>query len=619
MPYKSVEEPASNQSDDESLEESSPHEESQGQDRKRTEKAPIPFWQRKIFTVPVRDHWPAPVTCKMNVNEWTELMREVGLEKDIQYIVDGFKHGFCLGIPQHEIDGLAWYTPENHQSAVKARKQIELTLEKENKAGRILGPFTHEEVREHLGFFRSNPMGGATNGDGSIRMVNDLSFPKNEKNIPSVNSFVNKLNYGTYWDDFEKVALFLQENSGEWECAIFDWQKAYRQLPAHPSQRRYLCILDFEGRVWIDLAVGFGGVASCGVFGAPAHVWKIIMEKILGFPKIFRWVDDNLIFRRPGTLASLEDVTALSNGLGVETNPKKNHEFAYEQRYVGFIWNVKEHTVRLPENKLEERKQLISDLLNYKQSWAFDQVESVIGKLAHTVYIVPHMETYMRSFYKWLKSWVNKSARRKTPEYVRVDLEEWQYCLQTFNARPLIPAQRVRDVSWVGDASSSFGIGVLVGRKWACFALAEEWQTRGLKEGKRFIAWAETVAIRLGLVVLSTLQPVEGMEFAVLTDNTTTQATVTKRKSKDELVNEEWKRIQRLLTCLACNIEAKRVASEGNVADSLSRGFLGDLHWFDEVHIQLPADLTHLLQQVFPPKTTSKHRFAPRSERMRLS
>lgn len=126
-------------------------------------------------------------------------------------------------------------------------------------------------------------------------MVNDLSHPKKDKAIPLVNSFVNKLNYGTYWDNFDKVAEFFQENPGKWEVAIFDWQKAYRQLPSHPSQRQFLCILDFNGRVWVDLAVGFGGVASCGVFGAPAHVWKLLMERLLGFPKIFRWVDDNSI------------------------------------------------------------------------------------------------------------------------------------------------------------------------------------------------------------------------------------------------------------------------------------------------------------------------------------
>lgn len=116
------------------------------------------------------------------------------------------------------------------------------------------------------------------------------------------------------------------------------------------------------------------------------------------------------------------------------------------------------------------------------------------------------------------------------------------------------------------------------------------------------------MAICLGLIVISTLQHVEGKNLVVWTDNTTTQATVKKRKSKDGLVNDEWKKIQRLLTSLACNIEAKRVTSEENVADALSRGYLGDLTWFDEVQIEVPLDLAHLLKQVFPPKTARKYR-----------
>lgn len=265
---------------------------------------------------------------------------------------------------------------------------------KEKKAGRLLGPFGHEEVYQQYGFFRTNPIGGAVNGDGSIRMVNDLSFPRKEEGIPSVNSFVNKLNYDTHWDDFDKVASLFQDHPGEWEAAIFDWRKAYRQLPDHPSQRKYLCIKDFEGRIWIDMAVGFGGVASCGVFGAPAHVWKLIIERVLGFPKIFRWVDDNMILRRPGQSTSLSDITCLSNSLGVETSAAKDHEFATEQRYVGFVWNTKDHTVRLPEEKLEERKKVIEDLLNPEALWAYNTIESLIGKMAHTVYLVPHMKAY---------------------------------------------------------------------------------------------------------------------------------------------------------------------------------------------------------------------------------
>lgn len=76
-----------------------------------------------------------------------------------------------------------------------------------------------------------------------------------------------------------------------------------------------------------------------------------------------------------------------------------------------------------------------------------------------------------------------------------------------------------------------------------------------------------------------------------------------RRKSKDEKVNKELKEIQRLLTEKAFNIKGRRVTSKGNIADALSRVFLGELQWFDEVKVELPSDLTTLLNEVFPCKT----------------
>lgn len=96
-----------------------------------------------------------------------------------------------------------------------------------------------------------------------------------------------------------------------------------------------------------------------------------------------------------------------------------------------------------------------------------------------------------------------------------------------------------------------------------------------------------------------------GKKFYVWTDNTTSQAAVRKRKSKDEQVNEEWKEVQRLLTQLECDIEAKRVASKDNTADALSRGLRGDLTWYEEVKIMIPPDLELLISQVFPPSSSN--------------
>lgn len=117
------------------------------------EKDPIPLWERKIFAVPVTNSWPEPILCNMNIEVWIDLMTATDLRREIPYIIEGFESGFCLGIPQHELKGLKWYTPDNHKSALVAREQIEITLMKEKKDGRVKGPFSHEEVYEQYGFF----------------------------------------------------------------------------------------------------------------------------------------------------------------------------------------------------------------------------------------------------------------------------------------------------------------------------------------------------------------------------------------------------------------------------------------------------------------------------------
>lgn len=61
---------------------------------------------------------------------------------------------------------------------------------------------------------------------------------------------------------------------------------------------------------------------------------------------------------------------------------------------------------------------MITGLLVVDVSWSFDSIESLVGKLGHTVHIVPHMAAYLRS---------------------------------------LIPNPEPLEVDWVGDASSSYG------------------------------------------------------------------------------------------------------------------------------------------------------------------
>jgi hypothetical protein len=116
----------------------------------------------------------------MNIEAWREALVKANLLPELQGVLDGFKYGFNQGIPNHGIGNMRWYTPENHSSAVLARTKIQASKTQEQKAERMFGPFSHEEVARKFSFFRTSPLGLVVNADGKMRPINNLSFPKKD-------------------------------------------------------------------------------------------------------------------------------------------------------------------------------------------------------------------------------------------------------------------------------------------------------------------------------------------------------------------------------------------------------------------------------------------------------
>lgn len=539
--------------------------------------------------------WPTKVVCEMNVTEWEKALIKGGLAVEFADVLVGFIHGFDQGIPPHVVGHLTSYTPPNHSSARLADIDIRTSIAGELKAGRMFGPFTKAQVSSVLPFFRTSPMGAVINGDGSLRPINDLSFPKNDPSVPSVNSFVDPKRFTTTWDDFKKVAAFFRASNDPLLLALFDWYKAYRQIPTLMSQWPYLMVQDLDGNFLVDTRISFGGVAGCGSFGRPADAWKHIMLAEHDLVTVFRWVDDNLFVKRVSSTTTMADIVRRSRQLGVITSEKKSTEFAYEQKFIGFIWDGFNKTVRLPDPKLKERINQIEDFLVGNSTFSRDQVEVLTGRLTHVSCLLPQLRCYLNSLYRWAHSWVHVFAKQRLPVDVREDLMFWQETLKTFKKTRLIAMATPKEIGWVGDASTSFGIAVLVGRRWSQFELREGWESQG--RSKRGIAWLETVAIRVGLMMLQALNIKPGQNLVVWTDNTTCENALNKRKSRDQSVNDEWKLIQQLLIATRLDITAQRVTSEDNVADALSRGILTGHKEEDRVRFVLPDDLEDILME----------------------
>ncbi|EFP83505.2 uncharacterized protein PGTG_08691 [Puccinia graminis f. sp. tritici CRL 75-36-700-3] len=507
--------------------------------------------------------------------EWEAALANTNLMSEFEDVLRGFKEGFHQGIP--------------------AQPKIEESISKEIKAGRMFGPYTTEQVHKKFGFFQTNPLGAVVNGDGSLRAINDLSFPHGKEGIPSVNSFVNKEDFDTTWDDFKAVAKFLRNRTKTALLAIFDWEKAYRQIPTAPSQWPYLMLQNFKGEIIVDTRIAFGGVAGCGSFGRPADAWKHIMLAEFDLVTVFRWVDDNLFVKELSSTVEMDDIVARSNELGVKTNPTKISPFRLEQKYIGFIWNAAEKTVRLPEEKTQARIKQIQEILTKGEEYTYKQIEIMTGRLNHVSYMLPQLRCYLCSLYRMMNEWVHRHVPRPLPLDARQDMLYWLKTLLTFDRTRLIANPEPTEIGWVGDASTSYGIGVLIGKRWAQFKVRPGWNEGTLP--RLGIAWMETAAIRIGLLMMKGLDIRKGKTIIVWTDNTTSEDAVKSRKSKDLHVNEEWKRIQDILLEMQIDLVAKRVTSKENKADGLSRGDRRNHLLKNQVVIDLPSDLEGLMFQ----------------------
>ncbi|EHS64061.1 uncharacterized protein PGTG_22019 [Puccinia graminis f. sp. tritici CRL 75-36-700-3] len=154
----------------------------------------------------------------MNISEWEAALTEANIKDEYQDVLNGFDQG----ISHHSVGNLRWLTPDSHASATQSKEKIEKSTEKEISARRMFGPFTHAQVVTVFPFFCSSPMGAVVNGDSSVRPINNLSYPKNRRDQPLVNSFVDKKNFTTTWDNFNKVSRFFQNLSEPVHLALFD-------------------------------------------------------------------------------------------------------------------------------------------------------------------------------------------------------------------------------------------------------------------------------------------------------------------------------------------------------------------------------------------------------------
>ncbi len=356
-------------------------------------------------------------------------------------------------------------------------------------------------------------------------------------------------------------------------AATFDVSAAYRITPVHPSQQNALCVF-WKGKVYVDRALCFGLASSAGVFGAIADMLVAIYEAH-GFGPIRKWVDDFFVVKLPHQSYSEQDFLALTTPAGVPWSIPKTRGFAVCQRFIGFLWHLALLTVALPPDKLDAVLLLIEEWRSPEFKAQHRDAARLHGKLVYIATIFPLIRPFIRSASLFTRSFLSTRAFRRPSHALQADLR-WITDLMAELPRelPLTKTEPV-DLGWWGDASSSFGIGVVVGPFWGVWRYAP-----GISVGplQRFdIGWAEAVAVELGLMMaihhgLLSQLPSDRARILVRSDNNGVVHPLNSGRSRSQETNGVLKRVYIALARSRVTLHAVYVPSRENVADALSRG-----------------------------------------------
>jgi hypothetical protein len=449
-------------------------------------------------------------------------------------------------------------------------------IHKELSLRRYSGPFSRSRLEFLIGPFRTSPLGTVPKSHDSSdrRIVQDLSFPRNDPTHSSVNDQINIEDFRCDWGTFNDIRVIVINAPVGTEAATLDVDSAFRCCPILPSQQSSF-VVHWNGSYYVDHNAPFGATSAGGVFGRVADAKSAILEsKDIGPAK--NWVDDFIFFRFPTILYpnptfsySLTEIYALAKRLGWPWKESKTKPFSLEFTYLGFLWSLSTKTVQIPEPK-KLRYLVKLDPWREGQKFSRKDVESVVGTLVHCSLAVPHGRSHLPSLSRFAASFNFSSSPfvRKSPSpSVLADISWWRSQLAAdFCGSTLAEPPPVSPLEFWVDASSSWGIGIIFAGEWDAWRFSTGWDTDG-----RNIGWAEIVAIEIGLL-FAIHRGFSDIHFLIKSDNQGVIHAIKGGKSRSPTQNLVLQHITSLLSQHNLWISSLYVPSLDNLADPPSRG-----------------------------------------------
>ena len=519
------------------------------------------------------------VTTPLKVAVWEQQLHNHPDRNFVRYILEGIRNGFRVGF-QYE-SGKLQPAKANMQSALAKPEVIREYLDKEVKAGRVIGQIEQPIQISRFGLI---PKAEAD----KWRLIVDLSHPLGCSVNDGVSREWSSIRYATI---DQAVVAILKRGQGT-ELAKVDVEQAYRNVPIHKDDR-VLLGMEWEGERFMDTTLPFGLRSAPKVFSALADAleWAFINA---GVSFSLHFLDDYLTMGRAGTnecARNLETMIGVCDENGTPLKQRKIVGPATSLDFLGILLDTIKLEMRLPEEKMRALKVLIQQWLS-KKACKKRELLSLIGKLSHACRIVRPGRIFLRRMIdtsckvKQLDQWIRLNVG------FRSDLAWWGSFLQVWNGKSFMQVYgqgATPNVTFASDASGGWGCGAVWGTQWLQGQWGDSWEQVN-------IAIKELVPVVVSCAVWGPQWA--GKLVLNLCDNMAVVDVVKTQRSKDPTIMHLLRCLHFICAYWEVELRVEHIPGNMNViADAISRNMPQVMKeaGLEEVPVQIPEELWRLL------------------------
>ena len=503
-----------------------------------------------------------------------------------QYILRGITQGFRVGFDRGcELKAVK----KNMHSATQHPEIIDQYIQKECKAGTLVGPFQPQDISPpvHISQFGVIPKGHQGN---AWRLIVDLSAP----DAKSVNDGIKPESCSLEYTKIGDAVKTLNRMGSGTLIAKVDIKSAYRIIPVHPADR-HLLGMEWNGATYIDATLPFGLRSVPKIFNAVADAlhWILLQH---GVSQLWHYLDDYLTAGRADSEECQRNcsiIHSICELLGVPLATEKCTGPQTCLEYLGFELDTQQGEIRLPREKLQRIEALLQGW-GTKRSCTKHELDSLIGLLQHASTVVKPGRSFLRRMIVLAKAASKPWHHIRINASFRADLAWWIPFLRAWNGISMMSMldDQVPGGTVTSDASGSWGCGAFSERKW--FQL--EWEANLLPKS---IAVKEMIPIIIASAIWG--KSWKGKLIRYLCDNQAVVAVIKARYSRDDELMHLLRTLFFFEALFGYQIEAQHLPGKHNeLADNLSRNklssFLSNVHPVEQSPTPIPPELLRLLQ-----------------------